>query len=239
MDKSKRLHQLLQAIVQEYISTAHPVSSKVLAEKYDINYSSATIRNDMAILEDDGYITQPHTSAGRIPTEKGYQFYIKHFLNERELNRKQKQSLEQVAHDRNADNQQKMRQLAKAVAELTDEVVLLSHYDNGFYYTGISHMFRKPEFAELEEMVSLGEIFDQMDELMQSVSQTMDQQLQIMIGQENPISEQCSLIVSECAPDQDRQNMIGILGPMRMDYGTNIAILQYVESLMDDLNERS
>ncbi len=71
-----RTLEILQAIVDEYVSTAEPIGSKSLLSKYDFGVSSATIRNEMAQLENDGYISHPYTSAGRIPSEKGYRFYV-------------------------------------------------------------------------------------------------------------------------------------------------------------------
>ncbi|MFC1598022.1 DeoR family transcriptional regulator [Patescibacteria group bacterium] len=237
MDKNQRREALLQAIVKEYIKTAHPVSSKGLVEAYGFDFSAATIRNDMAFLEQEGYITQPHTSAGRVPTEKGYQYYIKNFLGEKELNKKQKETLDTAASEPADQPQQKVKQLAKTVAELSDEAVVLMHGDTYYFSTGLSHIMRKPEFAGLELAVTMSEVFDQLEDLMGIVHEVMSEQTQVMIGQDNPISEQCSLVASEYLLD-DIQGVIGILGPMRMDYDTNIALLQYIESLMSEGDER-
>ena len=76
--------EILKAIVEEFIDTAEPVGSKTLVDKYDLPYSSATIRNDMAILESLGYLEKPHTSAGRVPSNKGYQFYCEYLVDKEE-----------------------------------------------------------------------------------------------------------------------------------------------------------
>ena len=68
--------QILRAIVTDYVDTREPVGSKALVDKHQLNVSPATVRNDMAVLEEEGYITQPHTSAGRIPTDKGYRLFV-------------------------------------------------------------------------------------------------------------------------------------------------------------------
>ena len=67
---------VLRAIVRDYVSTMEPVGSKSLVDRHHLDVSPATIRNDMAVLEEEGYITQPHTSAGRVPTDKGYRFFV-------------------------------------------------------------------------------------------------------------------------------------------------------------------
>ena len=82
---NERKKQILQAVIEEYISTAEPVSSGTIVEKYDLGFSSATIRNDMADLEHEGYLEKPHTSAGRIPSVKGYRFYVDELLNDENI----------------------------------------------------------------------------------------------------------------------------------------------------------
>ena len=77
---TQRMIDILKAIVDEFVSTAEPVGSKTIVDKYELPYSSATIRNDMAQLEIMGFLEKPHTSAGRIPSNKGYQFYCEHLL---------------------------------------------------------------------------------------------------------------------------------------------------------------
>lgn len=81
----KRKKEILQAVVDEYINTAEPVSSATLVEKYELNYSSATVRNELAELENNGYLDKPHTSSGRVPSEKGYRFYVDELVNEEDI----------------------------------------------------------------------------------------------------------------------------------------------------------
>src|SRR5690349_15441659 len=75
MQEDRRL-AVLRAIVEDYVHTEEPVGSKALVERHGLGVSSATVRNDMAALEEEGYITQPHTSAGRVPTDKGYRLFV-------------------------------------------------------------------------------------------------------------------------------------------------------------------
>ena len=77
-----RRQRLLRFIIDEYVSTAQPVGSNALVEKYGLPVSAATIRNEMAALEDEGYIAQPHTSAGRVPTDLGYRYYVEALMRE-------------------------------------------------------------------------------------------------------------------------------------------------------------
>ena len=77
----ERQQKLLKIIVKEYIKTAEPISSGLLVQKFRLPYSPATVRAELVKLEEEGYIHQPHTSAGRVPTEKAYQFYVENFLS--------------------------------------------------------------------------------------------------------------------------------------------------------------
>lgn len=233
MSQTERIRALLEAIVQAYIRTAHPVGSKTIADELDFQVSPATIRNDMAVLEQAGYIMQPHTSAGRIPTEKGYQYYIQHFLHETQLNREQKQAIDKAFETDLTNATAQLKHLAKTIANLTNEVVVVSTPTHEYYITGIAHLFRKPEFAEADRMLSLTETFDHLEEVMHQVAIPRDQHMQVLIGKDNPISDACTVIVSAYAFDAQQRGLIAIIGPMRMHYDRNIAILHYMESVME------
>lgn len=85
MDLDERKKKILSSVVEDYIESAEPVGSKALVEKYGLKYSSATIRNEMKILEEEGYLEQPHVSAGRIPSTKGYRYYVDNLMKEKNL----------------------------------------------------------------------------------------------------------------------------------------------------------
>ena len=89
----ERKNKLLKYIVDEYVDSAEPVGSSLIVDKYELNVSPATVRNDMMELENDGYIYQPHTSAGRIPTENGYRFYVDNFLKKDKIKQNVKNKL--------------------------------------------------------------------------------------------------------------------------------------------------
>ncbi|MFH1426140.1 MAG: HTH domain-containing protein [Candidatus Kerfeldbacteria bacterium] len=238
MDKKQRQLALLQAIIQEYIKTAKPVGSKALAEEHAFDCSSATIRNDMTALEDEGYIMQPHTSAGRVPTEQGYQFYIENFMHQKELNRRQRETLDSAADRQTLDVADRMKRMAKTVADMTNEAVIVSIGPHNYFYTGISHLFRKPEFAEMEMVMAMNELFEDMDKMRGMLDDIMSDDISVMIGHDNPFSANCAFLASKYLLNEDAVGMMGILGPMRMDYDTNLAILEYMESLIAEEDER-
>lgn len=121
MDLDNRKKRILQAVVDEYIETVEPVSSGNLTNKYELDCSSATIRNDMAELEKIGYLEKTHTSSGRVPSNKGYRFYVDELLNDNDLNIEEmeyiKSNLESKAHD--------LEELTKITTNTISE---LTHY---------------------------------------------------------------------------------------------------------------
>ena len=116
-----RKKQVLQAVIEEYISTAEPVSSGTIVEKYNLGFSSATIRNDMAELEHEGYLEKPHTSAGRIPSVKGYRFYVDELLNDENI------SLEEVQYIK-SQLETKVNEIEDLTKITTNTISDITHY---------------------------------------------------------------------------------------------------------------
>ena len=118
MALTQRMVDILRAIVDEFVSTAEPVGSKTLVDKYDLPYSSATIRNDMAALESMGYLEKPHTSAGRIPSNKGYQYYCAHLLK-KDMDDEVKYALSNIFDRRSANIEDAIKESCRIVSEMT------------------------------------------------------------------------------------------------------------------------
>ena len=117
----KRQRQVLQAIIEEYINTAEPVSSGTIVENYNLGCSSATIRNDMAELEKLGYLEKPHTSSGRIPSAKGYRFYVDELLNDEKI------SLEEIQYIK-SKLETKVNEIEDLTKIATDTLSEITHY---------------------------------------------------------------------------------------------------------------
>ena len=116
---TQRMVDILKAIVDEFVATAEPVGSKTLVDKYDLPYSSATIRNDMATLENLGYLEKPHTSAGRIPSNKGYQYYCEHLLR-KDIDDEVKYALSNIFDRKSMNIEEAIKESCKIVSEMTN-----------------------------------------------------------------------------------------------------------------------
>ena len=204
------------------------MGSKSLAAKGFFGISGATIRNEMRQLERDGYIFQPHTSAGRVPTEKGYAFYVANYIFDGQK-KKSKSKLNGAAKTRldeiilRVDGEEELKELAKILAELSSALVILAFDSNRFYYTGLSYLYDQPEFATQAAVTTVSQALDHCDEIIPSVFQLINQEKKFLIGQENPFGAQCSFAAAPL-----NKGLVGMLGPLRMDYDLVFNLIDYV-----------
>ncbi len=145
MPLNKRKRQILRAITHDYINTAEPVGSRTIARRYSLGVSPATIRNEMADLEEDGYLEQPHTSAGRIPSDKGYRFYVDALMDPQELS---DEEIRQVHSSLRSEH----RQMEELVHESARLLALLSQYTSVVVAPNLSHgAIRRLQLIPLDE----------------------------------------------------------------------------------------
>ncbi|HBU07259.1 MAG TPA: hypothetical protein DEB09_04205 [Candidatus Magasanikbacteria bacterium] len=224
MDKRKEL--LLKLIVESYIKTAEPVGSNFLVLKSGLDISAPTIRNEMRELEELGFLTHPHTSAGRIPTELGYQYYVENLMEEDKIKQKTRTRIEDLVKDEK-DEIKKVKSFAKLISEVTGEAVIVAFNPDNIYYTGISSLFSQPEFRDNQSITSISNIFDNCEDGMGEMFETIGQEIDILIGQKNPFGKACGLVATKFGG----QGLLVIIGPTRMDYGESVGLLKIVKLL--------
>lgn len=135
---TERQRQILKLVVENYVTSAEPVGSRTLSKSEDISYSSATIRNEMADLEDLGYLEQPHTSAGRIPSEKGYRFYVDHLMRPMEVTLEQYHKIRKQLTQNLMERENIIGQTAQLIAQLTHYTALILGPE--FYESSLKHV---------------------------------------------------------------------------------------------------
>ncbi len=224
---------MLKAIVQEYVRTAEPVGSNFIVQKYRFGVSPATIRNDMAELEEGGFIVAPHTSAGRVPTETGYRYYIQNFLSPKQTKVKQLEEFRQKA-AKEDDREELLKSVAKFLAVNTGEAVIVGLTPRHYYSTGFGALFAKPEFAEAAFMRDFSEIMDKLDEVMAALWGTVPDNIQILVGHESPFGDRCGTIVTRFNTG-DESGILGVLGSLRMNYDRNYSLISYARKMLRDL----
>ncbi len=224
---SERKKFLLETIIREYVKTAQPVSSGVLVDKYKLDISPATVRNEMMELEEEGYIRQPHTSAGRIPTEAAYELFLADWLSSKEkrgLKETEHKTLSQsFKHDEMA-----YKQTAKVIAELSGSAVFWAFHKNDLYYTGLANLFSQPEFKQLDVVCDVSSIIDRLEEIIDEVFENLAEHEQILIGSKNPFGNFLSTVLVKYK-NNNQSGVFGILGPVRMDYSHNLALVEFIK----------
>lgn len=224
---------ILAAIVEQYAEVASPVGSSLLAKVF--NVSSATIRAEMAELERLGYITHPHTSAGRTPTDKGYRFYVNN-LGEQKGNSSEGRA-EKALTTRVSDGGAPERTIRNAVdtlVELTHNLGLATIGDQ-LYMSGLSNLFGQPEFMQKGQVQEVARLLDNLEPWLQEAAP--NQPLSVYIGSENPIgrSAGCSLIISRFRSPYSDQSYIGVLGPTRQSYRDVMNLVQRAGQTLEEV----
>lgn len=224
---SDRKKFLLETIIKEYVKTAQPVSSGILVDKYKLDISAATVRNEMMELEEEGYIRQPHTSSGRVPTEAAYELVLAGWLNAK----KKKELKDTEANLLNklfSNDEAAFRQTAKAIAELADGAVYWAFHKNDLYYTGLSNLFSQPEFKQAEIVYDVSLVIDRMEEIIDGIFEELIEGEQVLIGSKNPFGDFLSTVLVKYKHN-NQTGVFGILGPLRMDYSRNLALVEFIK----------
>lgn len=232
---NERQKQVLSAVVELYTKTALPIGSQALLEHFDFPVSSATLRNDMVILEEGGYLYQPHISAGRIPTDKGYRTYVEEMMQEETLTRGEQAHLQKELLMLRAKHVRLSRTTAKLLSVLSGNLAVSGLIDNDELYDfGMKELMEKPEFQEMDELSRVVETLDSLDEKLDGLMlQLKDGETQIFIGHENPLTgiDNCSMVVAPYRTDEGR-GLLAIIGPKRMDYAKNKSLIEYMRKLL-------
>lgn len=220
-----RQSKLLQAIVEQYAEVASPVGSSLLAKAFGV--SSATIRAEMAELERLGFITQPHTSAGRIPTDKGYRYYVNELADTsvpEELAAKRAQRALSARVASGGLPEQTIRNTVDTLVELTHNLGLATIGEQ-LYMSGLSNLFGQPEFMQVGQVQQVARLLDNLEPWLYEAAP--NQPLSVYIGQENPIGggAGCSLIISRFRSPFSDSSYIGVLGPTRQSYRDVMALV--------------
>lgn len=232
---SARQSALLGTIIKTYIDQAHPIASNQLVTRDGFDVSPATIRNDMAALTEAGYLVQPHTSAGRIPTEKAWRWFIDQEPSAA-ISKREQAILNSVVTEHRTRQDELMRRLAKTMAELADESVLVAWDRHDTYYTGLANLFSQPEFDQADLVLSLSRVIDRLDDVVARMYDRVEDEPEVLVGRENPFSHQCGVIlVRYRIGHRSVGGLIGILGPVRQDYGENLARLKYAQRLLAEM----
>lgn len=229
-----RQAKILAAIVEQYAEVASPVGSSLLAKVFGV--SSATIRAEMVELERQGLISQPHTSAGRVPTDKGYRYYVNHVAaaggHETPAERRGERALTARVESGGLP-ERTIRNAVDTLVELTHNLGIAT-IGNQLYMAGLSNLFGQPEFMHGDQVQQVARLLDNLEPWLKEAAP--NEPLSVYIGQENPIgrSAGCSLIISRFRSPYSDQSYIGVLGPTRQSYRDVMMLVEHAGRTLED-----
>lgn len=232
---NERQSRLLAAIIDEFIATALPVGSKQIVDSGHMDVSGATIRNEMQILSDEGYIHQPHTSAGRVPTAQGYRLYVTEHIkptrHEAQVRKKFASLKDQYLQKK---DQERVYDAVNLLTQMTPNVVFATvPHKERIFYLGLGNVLKQPEFQENPLMAShIAEVLEEHLDTILGVLD-IDNSVRYYIGEENILPQivSCSIMVTSYEV-RGSKGVIGVLGPMRMDYNYNTVALDLVADML-------
>lgn len=223
-----RQKQILIKVIQEYTKSARPVSSGLLEKKYNFGIRSAAIRREMQKLTDKGYLYQPHTSAGRVPTDKGYRFFVNYLLEA---------GFSDFDENIQVLIRKEMENSLKFVQTLTQNLALASSnlaigylpQEKILWKEGWKEVLREPEFEQVGLAARFAEMIDYFEKNIDEFVADFSKGIQVFIGKENliPKAKDFSMIASKFV-SPEYEGLFAIFGPKRMSYSKNIRLLNSV-----------
>ncbi len=233
---TERQRLILAAIIEQHAEIAAPVGSVMLAKLFGV--SSATIRSEMARLEEMGLIEQPHTSAGRVPTDAGYRFYV-NSLNEAQVNQPQlidrsARAIEARVSNHSDRADRAIRSAVDSLVELTQNLGLATIGDE-LYLSGIGNLFAQPEFLQDGHTQAVARLLDNLEPWLREAAP--NEPLNVYIGAENPIGKASgsTLIISRFRSPYSDHSYIGVLGPTRQSYAKVIRLVRHTGAMLEEI----
>ena len=238
-ETKNRQEEVLSLIVKRYVETAEPVGSRFIAKQ--LGLSSATIRNVMSDLEELGYITHPHTSAGRIPTDKGYRYYIESLMHLKAVNDTMAMSIKADYAPAMRSLEDVLQRTSHLISNLTNYVgvALFSEYHK-LYLDGASHIVEQPEFKDFKKLYYILRCLEEKRDILDLLSHDFGaDRVTIHIGRETGFSylNECSIVTRGYKVKGRVSGRLGVLGPKRMMYEKVIPMIDYLADAVGEMLE--
>lgn len=230
---TERQAKILSSIVEQYAEVASPVGSMLLAKLF--NVSSATIRAEMAELERRGFISQPHTSAGRVPTDKGYRYYVNNLIvNESSSAERRAERALTARVEGGGLPERTIRNAVDTLVEITHNLGLATIGDQ-LYMSGLGNLFGQPEFLGGAQVQQVARLLDNLEPWLKEAAP--NEPLSVYIGSENPIgrSANASLIICRFRSPYSDHSYVGVLGPTRQQYRDVMSLVEFTGRALEDV----
>lgn len=235
-DLSERQKQLLTAIVELYVKTGDPVSSESIEKYHTLGVSPATIRNEMVRLTDAGFLKQPHTSAGRVPTAMGFRLYVNDLMKERQVPIVDEVSIRQELLDTRVGFDHMVQTATRALAKKCSTLALAINGDE-IYYAGAANILDLQEFYDIDVTRFVLSMFDELSILQKIINQAQGPEpLHIIFGEETDFEylRPTSFAFLNFNTGNARQGVIGMIGPNRLNFPVVIPYLRYIGGVLSE-----
>lgn len=236
-DPKVRKEQVLAYVVQEYLYSVTPVSSQQIVERCLCDLSSATIRHVLAELEEEGFLTHPHTSAGRIPTPDGYRYYVDHLMHEIDLLSGEKKRIQSEYAQGISELEDLLDRTSEILAQETQypSIISLEGPHQRIFCHGMSFVAGYPEFHNVQKIQNVLKLLEEKENLLRLINRHLAEKVGAYIGIEAGLSQMddCSLIISRYGKDRGPKGRVALLGPTRMNYEKVFSTLEYVCDLIN------
>ena len=247
---TSRQQSILNRVVDTHIETAQPVGSQSITQmyrkQYNASFSPATVRFEMGVLEEIGYLTHPHTSSGRVPTDLGYRYYVDHCLQQEEVPHSIFGDLKARGHGGFEGIEFLVENAGKILSKMTDEVclILIEDISSGFeaprrkklFLQGTATLLHKPEFQDVDKVRALIEVLEEKTRITDWLgSQTPERGVNVRIGRENNLEalRDCALISVSYAIAGENGGAVAVLGPRRMHYSRALPLVSQMAKRME------
>jgi transcriptional regulator of heat shock response len=231
-----RRDAILGMTIEKYIQTVAPISSAFIAKEYPIDISSATIRNIFAELEEEGYLTHPHTSAGRIPTQKGYRYYVDHLMGEIQLLEDEKRRIKSEYEQKSLELENLLDKTSRVLSDVTHytSIISVDGWSHKIFCQGTNYIVQYPEQQDINKIKEILLALDEKERLLTIINRNIKDKVNIFIGQEMSCREvnSCSLVVSTYQLKDGSTGRMAVLGPTRMDYERVVSALEYFSNII-------
>ncbi|MEK7513778.1 MAG: hypothetical protein AAB580_02715 [Patescibacteria group bacterium] len=234
-----RQAKVLKAVIEEYTATAQPVGSVTLEKKYNLGISPATIRNEMVNLTKNGFLQQPHTSAGRTPTPMALKYYVRELIKEEEVSVADEVAVKEKVWDHRFEIDRFMHDITRALADKTQSLAVSYTSKGDVYNAGHAHILDNPEFYDIDlarEILSVIDEFTQIQALFGKA--TGDETIHILVGDDldQEMFQSLGLVFTNFSSPH-LTGCLGIIGPARFNYPHIIPTIRYFGSLVSEISQ--
>lgn len=234
---TSRQTQILKTLIDEYIETAEPVGSNQLEKKYNLGVSPATIRNEMNLLTKSGFLKQPHTSAGRIPTSGAMKFYVDQLMEEKQMSLAEEVKAKEEVWDDRGNFDKFLNEMTHSLADRTGGMAVTATQDGSVWQAGHGNLFSYPEFGDVAACASLFGFMDEEEQLMDLFFNRfpIETPFDVLFTEEMGFRHMPVGIVAAHFNVKGRNGAIGVIGPVRQSYSSLVPTIRYYRSMLEEV----